>query len=99
MTLVFILNMFQGKRDEGILFTIRSGPVVHYSKMSARQIVESPEFGAVSGDEVIDLVLPKDNGERIAIIELQEPLLSSHISISPYIRKDYTGKYNRTKMT
>ena len=99
MTLDFILNMFQGKRDEGILFTIKSGPVVHYSKMSARQIVESPEFGVVSGDEVIDLVLPKDNGERIAIIELQEPLLSSHISISPYIRKDYTGKYNRTKMT
>jgi len=28
--------------------------------MSARQIAESPKFGAVSGDEVIDFVVPKE---------------------------------------
>ena len=42
------------------LFTIKAGPVVHYSNMSARQIAESPKFGAVSGDEVIDFVVPKE---------------------------------------
>lgn len=51
---------------------------LHYSKMSARQIAESPKFGAVSGDEVIDFVVPKENGEKVAIIELQEAFLTSN---------------------
>ena len=46
MTLDFILSLFKNKRDENILFTIKAGPVVHYSNMSARQIAESPKFGA-----------------------------------------------------
>ena len=73
MTLDYILSLFKNKRDESIIFTVKYGPVVHYNKMSARQIAESPKFGAVSGDEVIDFVVPKGNGEKVDIIELQEP--------------------------
>lgn len=86
MALDFILSLLKNKKDENILFTIKSGPVVHYSKLSARQIAESPKFRAVSGDEVIDFVVPKGNGEKVAIIELQEPLLTSNICVSPYIK-------------
>ncbi|WP_026659247.1 hypothetical protein [Butyrivibrio sp. AC2005] len=86
MTLKFILNMFGSNKEKNHLFTVRSGEIVHYDKMTADKIKASKDFYAVSEDAVFDMHVSAEGGQMITEIELEEALPEGQGCLSPFIR-------------
>ena len=86
MTLKFILNMFGSNKEKDPLFTVRSGEIVHYDKMTADKIKASKDFYAVSEDAVLDMHVFEEGGQIVTEIDLEEVLPEGHGCLSPFMR-------------